>query len=290
MARRSLAWPAGRGAIASTSRWSRLGRPGRGLGGCCGFPRCRCRTTSTRGCSARSRSAPRAGCSLRTRSPSRPCAAPGPRRGSCSAIPGSRRTTTWPTSSRTRAVLDELGDRPRRVLVVVRPPPETSAYHAATRLYEAAPRPPRRRSGRSSPSSSREPRLRPRRDRGRSAGRAEPPRPRPRDRRPEPDRLRRPGGQRRRHDESRGGRPRNPRLHDLQRSDGGGRRAPDRDRSPAGAGRSRQLGAAQAGRRAGRADPRDPQLLVDGSSRPSGSLAAGGAQMPALAPTSDEEL
>ena len=33
-------------------------------------------------------------------------------------------------------VLDELGIERRRVLVVVRPPPETSAYHAANPLYE----------------------------------------------------------------------------------------------------------------------------------------------------------
>lgn len=35
------------------------------------------------------------------------------------------------------AVLDELGIERERVLVVVRPPPETSAYHAANPLYEA---------------------------------------------------------------------------------------------------------------------------------------------------------
>ncbi|HEY7150578.1 MAG TPA: DUF354 domain-containing protein [Solirubrobacterales bacterium] len=35
------------------------------------------------------------------------------------------------------AVLDELGVERGRVLVVVRPPPETSAYHAANPLYEA---------------------------------------------------------------------------------------------------------------------------------------------------------
>jgi uncharacterized protein len=34
------------------------------------------------------------------------------------------------------AVLDQLGIKRRRVLVVVRPPPETSAYHAANPLYE----------------------------------------------------------------------------------------------------------------------------------------------------------
>ena len=34
-------------------------------------------------------------------------------------------------------VLDELGIERERVLVVVRPPPETSAYHAANPLYEA---------------------------------------------------------------------------------------------------------------------------------------------------------
>lgn len=37
-----------------------------------------------------------------------------------------------------RAVLGELGLDPERLLVVMRPPPETSAYHAPNRLYEAA--------------------------------------------------------------------------------------------------------------------------------------------------------
>jgi predicted glycosyltransferase len=35
-----------------------------------------------------------------------------------------------------RSVLDELGLDPARVLAVVRPPPETSAYHAPNSLYE----------------------------------------------------------------------------------------------------------------------------------------------------------
>jgi predicted glycosyltransferase len=35
-----------------------------------------------------------------------------------------------------RAVLEELGIEPERLLVVVRPPPETSEYHAENPLYE----------------------------------------------------------------------------------------------------------------------------------------------------------
>ena len=71
----------------------------------------------------------------------------------------------------------------------------------------------------------------------RSAARSDPvaDRPRARDRRPEPDRLRRPRRQRRRDDEPRGGRARNPRLHDLQRPHGRRRRAPDRRRPAAAA-------------------------------------------------------
>ena len=61
----------------------------------------------------------------------------------------------------------------------------------------------------------------------------EPHRPRPGDRRPEPDRVRRPRGQRRRHDEPRGGRAGHARLHDLQRPDGRRRRAADRRRAAA---------------------------------------------------------
>ena len=54
----------------------------------------------------------------------------GAQRGSCSDTPGSRRTTTWPTSSPTRPCWTSSGIDRERVLVVVRPPPETSAYHA----------------------------------------------------------------------------------------------------------------------------------------------------------------
>ena len=45
------------------------------------------------------------------------------------------------------AVLDELGLDREKVLVVVRPPPETSEYHARNDLYERGDRPPRRGAG-----------------------------------------------------------------------------------------------------------------------------------------------
>ena len=45
------------------------------------------------------------------------------------------------------AVIDELGLDREKVLVVVRPPPETSEYHARNDLYGADDRPPRRGAG-----------------------------------------------------------------------------------------------------------------------------------------------
>ena len=60
----------------------------------------------------------------------------GAARASSSVTRDSRRTTTWPTSSPTRRSSIELGIEPDRVLAVVRPPPETSAYHAPNALYE----------------------------------------------------------------------------------------------------------------------------------------------------------
>ena len=68
------------------------------------------------------------------------------------------------------------------------------------------------------------------------------------DRRPEPDRPRRPGGQRRRHDEPRGGGPRDARLHHVRRAHGGRRREADRrgkagdSRGPGRSSRSRSAG------------------------------------------------
>ena len=59
------------------------------------------------------------------------------RDGSCSDTRASRRTTTSATSSRTARSWRSSGIDDERVLVVVRPPPETSAYHAANPLYEA---------------------------------------------------------------------------------------------------------------------------------------------------------
>ena len=88
------------------------------------------------------------------RDPARAAAAAGAaRRASCSATRASRRTTTSPTSSPTRPCSRARPRRARRrrdarddgVLVVVRPPPETSAYHADNPLYERRPRPALRR-------------------------------------------------------------------------------------------------------------------------------------------------
>ncbi len=126
--------------------------------------------------------------------------------------------------------LDRLGvgperERDERVLVVVRPPPESSAYHADNPLYEklldrlvADPRAvivliPRTEGQRTAAIGRAQPRLIV---------------PEPGDRRAEPDRLLRPRRQRGRHDEPRGGGARGARLHDLQRPDGCGRRGADR--------------------------------------------------------------
>ena len=71
-------------------------------------------------------------------------AGPEPRSASCSATRASRRTTTWPASSPTALSSASSAWTPTRVLAVVRPPPETSAYHAPNSLYEASSRPARR--------------------------------------------------------------------------------------------------------------------------------------------------
>ena len=65
----------------------------------------------------------------RTRSRPSGCAATARRRPSCAATRGSRRSTTWRTSSPTAAVLGELGSTPRAPLAVVRTPPAVSLYH-----------------------------------------------------------------------------------------------------------------------------------------------------------------
>ena len=106
------------------------------------------------------------------------------------------------------AVLDELGLDREKVLVVVRPPPETSEYHARNDLYGDDDPPPRRGAGGAGRGDP------PHRAPGRGGARArrrQPDRPRAGDRRPEPDRLRRPRGQRGGDDEPRGGRPRHAR-------------------------------------------------------------------------------
>ena len=104
-ARRRRLRPRARATARSTSPWSAR---------CCGSARCRCRTTSTRACSASSRFAPRS----RVLVPDA-IAVEAMRRGgrgasaSCSAIPGSRRTTTSPTSIPTPRCPSELGVEPR---------------------------------------------------------------------------------------------------------------------------------------------------------------------------------
>ena len=183
----------------------------------------RCRTTSTPASSASSPSAPPAGCWSPTRSRSRPCAAPAPPSASSSATPGLKEDYYLADFTPDPAVLDELGIDRDRVLAVVRPPPETSAYHAAQ---------PALRRGASTgwpPTSGAVAVVIPRTEGQQAAAVASAPepvadRPRAGDRRPEPDRLRRPRRQRRRDDEPRGGRARHARLHDLQRPDGRGRR------------------------------------------------------------------
>ena len=137
LARRSLAlarW-ARRPRLRPGAR-TRLGGPGRGLDR---RPRCRrsrCRTTSTPACSARSRSAPPAGYWSRTRSRSRRCAEPGRRRGKLLRYPGLKEDYYLADFQPDPSVLGELGIHRERILAVVRPPPETSAYHAANPLYE----------------------------------------------------------------------------------------------------------------------------------------------------------
>ncbi len=104
--------------------------------------------------------------------------------------------------------------------------------------------------------------------------------PRPRHRCPEPDRLRRPGGQRGGDDEPGSRRPRDPRVYDLRRPHGRGRRAADRGRAAAGPARSGRAGAAQArgaGRRASAPatrccwskEPSEPSSSLDASRHPS---------------------
>ena len=79
-----------------------------------GSPPRRCRTTSSRGCSARSPSGPPAGCSSPTRSRSSAWPGSAPRGRSWSATRASRRSTTWPASSPTPACSRSSGSTARR--------------------------------------------------------------------------------------------------------------------------------------------------------------------------------
>ena len=88
--------------------------------------------------------------------------------------------------------------------------------------------------------------------------------PAPRDRCPVPDRPCRPRDLRRRHHEPRGGRARDPRVHDVRGTSRGRGRAPDRRTPPTQAHRPRRAELCQASpaRRASRTR-RDPGLLVE---------------------------
>ena len=100
-----------------------------------GCPRCRCRTTSSRDCSARSPSGSRAGCSSRTRSRSTAWRKLGAKGEKLVRYPGLKEEYYLADFEPDPAVMDELGLDGERVLVVVRPPPETSEYHARNDLY-----------------------------------------------------------------------------------------------------------------------------------------------------------
>ena len=195
------------------------------------IPWCRCRTTSTPGCSASSPSGPRGGCSCPTRSRSRRCERAGAARAQALPLPGPeggllpRRLHARPGGARASSGLD-------RGRAVLRRRP------AAARDLRLPRRQPALRGGARAPGS---PSRRattvviPRTEAQAGGGRAAPAatvaradRARAGDRRAEPDRLRRPRGQRRRDDEPRGGGPRHARLHDLQRPDGRRGRAADR--------------------------------------------------------------
>ena len=224
---------AGRGAEASTSR-SRHGSVDIAVVSTLlrDPARCRCRTTSTRASSGGSAFRARRGwCSRPTRSRSRRWSAAGAGPEKLFRYPGLKEDYYLADfepddgGARTSSALD----RERAVAASCVPP--------AARDLRVPRRQPALR-GRARPARRPTPGaiavVIPRTEgqaRGRLAragGDAVADRPERRDRRPEPDRLRRPGRQRRRHDEPRGGRARDARLHDLQRRDGRGRRAPDR--------------------------------------------------------------
>ena len=122
----------------------RLGRPRGRLLRSSGSPRCRCRTTSSPACSARSPSGWRAGCWCRTRSRSSGCARIGAKEAKLVRYPGLKEEYYLADFEPDPAVLGELGLDREKVLVVVRPPPETSEYHAPNDLYGGDDPPPRR--------------------------------------------------------------------------------------------------------------------------------------------------
>ena len=99
-----------------------------------------------RACSASSRSAPRAGCSSPTRSRSRRCGARARAERKLFRYPGLKEDYYLADFEPDPAVLERARDRTAsRCWSVVRPPPETSAYHADNPLYERGARPARRR-------------------------------------------------------------------------------------------------------------------------------------------------
>ena len=100
-----------------------------------GCPRCRCRTTSSRGCSGRSPSGWRAGCWSPTRSRSSGWRKLGAKGEKLVRYPGLKEEYYLADFEPDPAVLGELGLDREKVLVVVRPPPETSEYHARNDLY-----------------------------------------------------------------------------------------------------------------------------------------------------------
>ena len=214
---RRAAGAAGLAAPARPGDRPRLGRPRRRLLRCSGSPRCRCRTTSSPTCSARSRS----GAARRVLVPDsipverlaqdrregdeagplpRPEGGVLPRR--LRARPGRARRARASTARRCSS---SCGRRRR-------PPSTTPATTSTARRA----RPPRR--GEAEAQAVVIPRTDGAGRGGAGARRGQPDRPGRGDRRPEPDRLRRPGGQRRRHDEPRGGRARHARLHHLHRA------------------------------------------------------------------------
>ena len=132
-----------------------------------------------------------------------------PRAASWSATPGLKEEYYLADFEPDAGVLDELGLDREKVLVVVRPPPETSEYHARNDLYGGAID---RLAAATRGAGGGHPAHRARRAPAvRAMRRRQPDRARAGDRRPEPDRLRRPGGQRGRDDEPRGGGPRHAR-------------------------------------------------------------------------------